>query len=485
MKKFIMFLILFLGFNFLTTSNVHAEEMTFYEGEYVPGIWMVKENKSTHSYQTARFFRRQIDGKAAFCLQPFKYFNADTSYSKITNTNSFSNEQIDRINKIAYYGYEYDYRTNPQFYAITQMMIWKITNQTDNFYFTNGLNGPAIYPYEDEIAKINYLVDHHNDTPSFNNNEYNLVVGENITITDTNNILNNFTTNSDIVTINGNNLTIKALQEGTYNIELIKSGKSNKSEATFYYENPNSQNMMTSGYINDVVAHLTITVKNTKVTITKIDSDNLSTTPSGEASLIGAKYTLFDKDMNKIKTIEIAEDNQVSIDNLNFGKYYLKEIEAGVGYKLDEEIHEINISKDTPTIEINLENEVIKKKIEINKRYGNEAITENESNIAFNIYDNKDNLIKTIITDNNGYAYIILPYGKYTIKQLTSTEGYHKVKDFTCLINEESNDTITFDLIDYVIKVPNTHTSNNHYKYLIISFIILSGIVYVQKKYYI
>ena len=41
-----------------------------------------------------------------------------------------------------------------------------------------------------------------------------------------------------------------------------------------------------------------------------------------------------------------------------------------------------------------------------------------EENINFNIYDEEDNLVKTIITDKDGKASITLQYGKYIIKQM-------------------------------------------------------------------
>ena len=54
-----------------------------------------------------------------------------------------------------------------------------------------------------------------------------------------------------------------------------------------------------------------------------------------------------------------------------------------------------------------------------------------EIGVKFGIYNNKNELVKTLITDAQGSFDITLPYGKYVVKQLTSTKGYEKAKDFT------------------------------------------------------
>ena len=86
-----------------------------------------------------------------------------------------------------------------------------------------------------------------------------------------------------------------------------------------------------------------------------------------------------------------------------------------------------------------------------------------------------------MITDENGYAYLLLPYGHYTIKQETSTEGYSKVDDFNVDITGNEDDVIEFDLLDYVIEVPNTKV-NHQSSTLVIILMILLGFVYVKKE---
>ena len=72
------------------------------------------------------------------------------------------------------------------------------------------------------------------------------------------------------------------------------------------------------------------------------------------------------------------------------------------------------------------------------------------------------------MTDKSGTAEITLPYGKYTLTQLTTTEGYQKVEPITFEITT-NNQVIEKTLKNYKIEVPNT--SKKSLLELIIEFI--------------
>lgn len=50
---------------------------------------------------------------------------------------------------------------------------------------------------------------------------------------------------------------------------------------------------------------------------------------------------------------------------------------------------------------------------------------------------------KTIKTDEKGFVSVKLPYGKWIFKQVSSTSGFEKVKDFEIVINNDSDEDIT------------------------------------------
>ena len=88
-----------------------------------------------------------------------------------------------------------------------------------------------------------------------------------------------------------------------------------------------------------------------------------------------------------------------------------------------------------------------------------------EANITFSIYDNSNNLVKKITTNDNGQAKIELTYGKYKIVQENTTLGYKKVKDFYIEINSNENKIINLEneaekFLEYMKKEEVPHYVN-------------------------
>ena len=84
--------------------------------------------------------------------------------------------------------------------------------------------------------------------------------------------------------------------------------------------------------------------------------------------------------------------------------------------------------------------DVIKRKVELFKVYASDetGFLVGESDIRFDVFDKNGNFVNYIVTDNDGYASIYLPYGIYTFKQINSTKDYYKIDDFEVVI--DSND---------------------------------------------
>ena len=101
-------------------------------------------NSSTIYYQKARFFRQVMTDQYAYCIDPFVFFNTASSYDEVITPDNLTENQKEEISLIAYFGYGYKNHTDKKWYAITQMMIWKVADPTGNFYFTDGLNGQKI-----------------------------------------------------------------------------------------------------------------------------------------------------------------------------------------------------------------------------------------------------------------------------------------------------------------------------------------------------
>ena len=451
------------------TTNVYASTVNFYEGEYIDGIYMNKRAKGSNTiyYQKARFFRQSGTNDFAYCIEPFNFFNETSTYQSTITPSNLTAYQKNRISMIAHFGYGYGNHTSTKWYAITQFMIWQAADPNGDFYFTDSLNGNRIEKFTSEINEINNLINNYQTSPSIIDKEYDLVEGESLNITDSNGVLNSYSSSNEKFKIANNKLTSDALDAGEYEIVLSRNSKVHNRPIIFY-QSSNSQNLVETGDVDSKNYKLKVNVIKTSLKITKIDSDTKTTKASGDAKLEGAIYELYNSNMEKLKEITIDNNKIGFLENLSFGKYYIKEIKPGIGYTLNDEIHEINISKNTPDIELTLENKVIQAKIVINKNYEGTPNMK-ESNVTFNIYNKNNKLVKTITTNKSGYAEVILPYGKYKVKQLNSKDGYYKVEDF--IIDITAPDKQIYNLTDYKIKVPNTKHNNIFYK--ILEFIYL------------
>ena len=441
---------------FICSTKVEAQTQ-FYEGEYIDGIYMNKQKTEISAiyYQKARFFRQVGTNQFAYCIDPFIFFTEGSTYEETINPNNLTQQQKERITEIAYFGYGYHNHTDKKWYAITQFMIWQTADPTANFYFTDGLNGPRIEAYTQEMNEINTLITNYHKSTSLLNKTYTVVEGETIFLEDTNNIISTYSIDNPNFRIEGNKLIGDNLTKGEYTINLLKQ-ENHYNKPILFYQALDSQALMQTGDIPDKTEQLKINVINTLIEITKIDKDTQSIIASGDGSLIGAIYGLFNQYDEKIAEITINENSKGIIKNVPFGTYYLQEIVPPKGYQLDTKKYEITISEENPNQQLILENEIIKKKVIIYKTY-DETNKIPEKNINFLIFDKDNNLITTITTDEFGKAEIILPYGEYKIVQENTTEGYQKVEDIELIIDNMEDEIIK--LTDYKIKVPNTRTN--------------------------
>jgi len=426
---------------------------------------MSKYNYDTKitSFQTARFFRKDNTNEFAYCIEPFSTFDEMANYTNTSNPYNLNKTQIDRISKIAHFGYGYKNHTEPKWYAITQMMIWKETGPGD-YYFTDYLNGNRIDIFQDEINEINSLINNYNKLPSFDE-EYTIISGNKLVIEK--DLFNSKITGDNLV-IDNNKLVINPTTEGIHTYKIIKEDNT-YNKPYIFYESNTSQNLIETGNISSLSTSFKVNVIKTEIELTKIDKDTKSILPQGEASLDGAIYSLYDENNNLIKDL-IIENNQAIINNIPLGRYYIKEKESGIGYLLDTNTYEINITKEKSKHQVIVENKVIEKTITIEKKYGDTNNLNAEENISFEVYNSNYEKISTITTNSLGIAEITLPYGTYTLKQINTTEGYHKVDDINITIDNTDNELI--ELKDLKIEVPNTST-NNYLLILIIKYLLV------------
>ena len=471
MKK-IIFVLLAL-FIFIPTSHGIAK---FYIGEKVPNMH-IESVRDIGVHNGVPFILTREDGQFVYCIERPKDINVTDYYTEYYyNDKQFNltDEQLERINLLGYYGYKYKNHTDTKWYGVTQFLIWKTLY--GNVYFTDTRYGKKIDAYVSEINEIENLVNSYYKLPSFSNNSFEYSINSEYEILDNNNVLNDFEIkNSNIDSyISDNKLYIETKEEGIYEISFIK--KNPAKNDYILYGLSGWQPLILPGKTRDIEFKISIKVDSGSITINKIDSENID---RKNAVLEGAEYGIYDED-ELIEIIKTNNDGIAYIDKLPLRKYYVKEITPSLGYKLDEKVYEITLTNNDKDIVINSYEEVIKGNLIINKYYGEDNNYKKEEDAVFEIYDINDNLVGAYQT-KNGIINESLEYGEYYAIQTKGIFGYKFVDKFNIRISEEKD--YVFDLYNkkdiLIVNVPNTKVKNYN-KFISISLIIL-GMLFILK----
>lgn len=396
--------------------------------------------------------KSSVDNRVYYCIEPETKLDGASkgSHSMITgDKNIISNSKLttskfEKIKLIAYYGYGYKDNnvdhTDKKWYGITQVMIWRIMRPDLTWTFKSSRNAsPNKNLYSKEVSEINKLVKEHLVKSSFASKQYKIMLGKSIEINDTNKVLSNYNLVSTLknikVTRNGNKLKITAIKIGSDKLTYKKSSRTTESFALF--ASSSYQDIISVGNPSIPSFSFDVEVTGGTVRLNKIDSLNNSFKAQGDAKLVGAIYEVFDLNGKSVGKITINDKGFGELF-LDYGSYKIKEVKAPVGYKLNDKVYDIVIDKEHLNIDIDVSDDVINGKIIIKKKKGGtgeELVAEN--NACFEIKDSSSNFVSKICTNNNGVASATLPYGKYSISQISGADGYNFVKDFVVNVTDE------------------------------------------------
>ena len=446
-------MLLLIGISCVPTVNASTYNETFNDkSQWISGDYILKVKGSTRKYQQMTVITRNSDGSFVYCIEPGTPVSDGAVYPGQDFDQSYvgqmTQEQWRRITLLAYYGYGYGNHTDIHWYTVTQYLIWQTVPHGYDIYFTDSLNGNRITKYTNEINELNRLVEEHNISPNITNDTIDMVIGDTVELTDSNNVLNKFEvvdTDNVSASISGNTLSITANDVGDGSVTISKRDKNYSHPAIIYYH-PTSQDLMMRGAYDPIDVNLKIEIVGGKVSVKKVDMDTGLGIAQGDATLDGAVYGIYDLEGNRVGEVISKGGEYVTSDYLpSLGTFYLKEEKSSTGYELNETKYFFNITREDLYPEVDVTEKVIERDLKIFKVYASDetGFLTGEPNVTFDIYlKSTGEKVTSITTDENGYATATLPYGTYTVRQVSSTEDHEYVEDFEIVVNEYSEDPI-------------------------------------------
>ena len=445
MQKYWKFLAVLAVVLFSSIKEVNAAELV---QTPIDNVWYVRKG-GIEKYFSAKFHEYTVDGITTYCIEPGTHITT-LDYKEMggLTTSPYSEEVNKKMQLIGYYGYDYPTHKTLRYRMAAQALIWELTGNGQVEYWTKASGFGAFIDISDERNEINRLVDNHYNMPSFADEEKTTTIGKLTTFTDNSNLLSNYeiVANDDATaSIDGNTLKVTPKKVGDITVTLKR--KQYVSQKTTLYAGIDdvSQKMGYFGFHEDITFKVNIKSIGGNVTIEKLDKDNLSVTPKGDATLNGAIYGIYDSDDKKVAEVTIGSNSKVTSPNLpKLGRYYIQEIKPSKGYTLDKQKYYFEITEDNINPSVKVYEKVIEKKIEFYKviNNGKTGIMTAEPNVTFEFYLKSSNkLVATKTTDKDGHLTLTLPFGTYIVKQKTTTAGFEKVNDFEIVV--ENDETLT------------------------------------------
>ena len=262
------------------------------------------------------------------------------------------------------------------------------------------------------------------------------------------------------------------LEDGTYSVKEVTPPKGYKLDEKIYTFTINGAD--TSLSVEDEPGTLTLKLK-------KKDSQTGST-PQGNATLAGAVYQVSYQKGGQTVTEELISDAQGNLGTLEgipFGTVTVKELSAPEGYRLDTEVHTYTVDGsqlvgDTYTLEVDdLTEDVQRGGLTIQKLDSETGTTPQGDasleGISFEIVNNSQNTVvvngntaqpgqvaMTITTNAAGVTTTgenALPYGEYTVREISTNESMLKTFDEEISVTIDSDgETLEYEAENEVVR---------------------------------
>ena len=373
----------------------------------------------------------KADDKVLYSLYPLDILDINYNYEEYYPNNydllDISSEEYENICTIAYYGSKY-LEEDDLWYIAIQLMIWKTIDEDLEIDVKDSSTNEIIdlQDYYDEIQpEVESYINKRREHKITSIYERPLFIKY---LLDYEEVLS-----PELKVYNGNQVVLEEKYNGPKTYKIAR-GKQNNA---YLYKYTN--NILIEVLDLPLIIHnYNVSIPKNTIDITFNDINDLYSNYNGDNKTIYGIYNIYDELVEELS----INDNKVYNIELEYGKYYLKQITPGIVYKSDDNIYEFEINKESQSINIDIEK--VSKNIIINSTY-----CDDECKILPNAIFLLDN--QEIITDEKGIANIILGAGSYLLSQKEGKEDYKLIEDVIITLDSDivlnlENKKITHDI---------------------------------------
>ena len=241
----------------------------------------------------------------------------------------------------------------------------------------------------------------------------------------------------DTVTTDKNGRVFLSLEDGAFYAVEVEAPEGYKLDSTPHYfevkDGKTSKLTVTNKAFSGILIH-------------KTDS-------STGKGIYGVTFLLYDAGNNPVGQYTSDNRGYVYIENIETGRYYLRELE-NEGYILDTQRKTVYVKSGETTL-VEWENTPIMGQIQIIKK----SADDNPINAlpagtllkgaVFEIYDKAGDVVDTIVSDYNGRAVSkLLPLGRYTIREIKAPNYYSINPTVLTAYLDHEGQIVTFEVED-------------------------------------
>lgn len=310
----------------------------------------------------------RLNDRVVFCLDPWTpvvegadYDYNESKYTKDVTNLGEANVPIDeatfrRLELIAYYGYygsadKRDWRA-----VMTQALIWNEMGYTPK-QFTGDL---TMTDFENFKAEVMEKVNNHKAFTSWNGSTKQIQKGQTIELTDENNVIQKLsipsTQDGYTFSLNGNVLSITATEEAPAESKTFTftSADTSYEGASLVWFKSGSQTVGEFKIKDGNSGSISLATQPTPPATPPVEDVHeaegafyLRKTNTDKEGLAGVEFEVFqikaDGSESSIGKYKTDKDGLLTVEGLEAGKYYVREVKAADGYKLSDKKIDFNI----------------------------------------------------------------------------------------------------------------------------------------------